>query len=161
MFTPFQLVGSLNSTVRTIPISGQAPQSIVQAIPIHGPHPKPSVQAISINAQSPKSIVRTNPINKKIGDPTVGVIANLYVNRRRAGCVHARGLAALLAVETHRVGAKVPAGLGGHDMEEPHHSRGHATVAASVGGLQPRGEAVWDRRTLRSGACGYEGTEVV
>ena len=47
--------------------------------------------------------------------------------------------------------------LRGHDMEKAHHRRGYATVAAAVGGGQPRGKAVWGRRTRRSGACGSHG----
>ena len=55
------------------------------------------------------------------------------------------------------LGGKVPACLRGHDLEEAHHRKSYATVAAEVGGGQPRGEAVWGRRTQRSGTCGTEG----
>ena len=81
----------------------------------------------------------------------------LAENRRRAGCVPARVLAAILAVEPYCVGRKVPAGLRGHGMEEAHHCGGYATAATAVGGVKPRGEAVWGRHTRRSGACGIEG----
>ena len=81
----------------------------------------------------------------------------LAENRRRAGRVPGSVLAALLAVEPHRIRGKVPAGLRGHDIEEAHHRRGYATVATAVGVGQPRGEAVWGHRTRRSGACGSEG----
>ena len=81
----------------------------------------------------------------------------LAENRRRAGRVPGRVLAALLAFEPHRIGGKVPPGLRGHDMEEAHHRRGYATMAPAVGGGQPRGEAVWGRRPRRSGACKSEG----
>ena len=53
-------------------------------------------------------------------------------NRRRAGRVPARVLAALPAVEPHRIGRKMPAGLLGHFMEEARHRRGYATVTAEV-----------------------------
>ena len=49
------------------------------------------------------------------------------------------------------LGGKVPACLRGHDLEEAHHRKSYATVAAEVGGGQPRGEAVWGRRARRSG----------
>ena len=51
------------------------------------------------------------------------------------------------------LGGKVPACLRGHDLEEAHHRKSYATVAAEVGGGQPRGEAVWGRVTRRGGAC--------
>ena len=60
-------------------------------------------------------------------------------------------------LDPHRIRVKMPAALHGHDMQEAHHRRGDATVAAAVGGRQPRGEAVWGRRTRRSGACGSHG----
>ena len=66
----------------------------------------------------------------------------LAENRRRAVRVPARVLAALLAVEPHRIGGNVPAGWRAHDMEEAHRRRVYATVAVEVGGGQPRGEAV-------------------
>ena len=72
-------------------------------------------------------------------------------NRRLARRLSARVLAALLPVEPHRIWGKVPAGLRGHDMEEAHHRRGYATVGDTIGGGQPRGEAVWGRRTQKSG----------
>ena len=68
-----------------------------------------------------------------------------------------RVVAALFTVEPHPIERKVSAVLRGHDMEEPYHHRGHATVAASVGGGQLRGEAAWGRRTRRSGAGGTDG----
>ena len=49
-------------------------------------------------------------------------------------------------------------GLHGHGIKETLHRRGHATVTVAVGGHQPRGEAVWSRRTRRSGVCGTKGT---
>ena len=61
----------------------------------------------------------------------------LAENRRRAGRVPARVLAAHLAVEPHCIRAKMPAGLRGHDMDDTHHRRGDATVTAVVGGSQP------------------------
>ena len=76
----------------------------------------------------------------------------LAENRRRAGRVPVRVLAALLAVEPHRVGGKVPFGLRGYDMEEVHHRRGYATVVTVVGGGISRGEAVWGRHTRWIGA---------
>ena len=73
-------------------------------------------------------------------------------NRRGAGRVAARVLAALLAVEPHRGGGKVTAGLRGYDVEDAHQRR-YVTVVADVRGDQPRGGVVCCRRTLRSGAC--------
>ena len=43
-------------------------------------------------------------------------------------------------------------------MEEAYHRRGYETVEAAVGGGQPRGQALWGRRTLRSGARRTEST---
>lgn len=63
-------------------------------------------------------------------------------NRRQAGRVPARVLAALLAAEPQRVGGKVSTGLRGHGMEGTHHRRGHSTVVTKVRGGQPRGVAV-------------------
>ena len=53
-------------------------------------------------------------------------------------------LVALLTFEPHRTRGRLSAGLRGHYMEEAHHRRGHATVAAAAGG-QPRDEV----------ACGH------
>ena len=71
-------------------------------------------------------------------------------------CMPSIVMVALLAVEPHRIGQKVKAGLRGHDMEQAHHRRGYATGAVEDRRGQPRGEAVWGRRTRRSGACKSE-----
>lgn len=79
-------------------------------------------------------------------------------NRQRVGQVPARVLAALIEGDLHPLWGKVPVSLRWHGTEEVHRRRGYATVAAVVGGGQPRGEAVWGRFTRRSGACGTKGT---
>ena len=66
---------------------------------------------------------------------------------------------AVLTVELHRAGRKVS--VRGRDMKEARYCRGHATVAAPVGGGQPRGEAIWGRRTTRNGAYKTDGTNAV
>ena len=78
--------------------------------------------------------------------------------RRRTERVPAGVLVALPAGESHPTGIKVSIGLRSHDMEEAYHRRGYETVEAAVGGGQPRGQALWGRRTLRSGARRTEST---
>ena len=78
--------------------------------------------------------------------------------RRQTERVPAVVLAALPAVESHSTARKMSTGVRRHDMENTHHCRDYATVEAAVGGGQPRGEAVSDRRTRKSGARRTEST---
>ena len=102
-----------------------------------------------------------NPYRHRKGGVRTEHDSLLEETRRRTRRVPAGVLAALPAVESHRTGRKVSTGSRRHDMEEAHHRRGYVTVAAAVGGGQSRGEAVWGRRTQRSGARkskGYKAT---
>ena len=55
-----------------------------------------------------------HPRRHRVGGDRKGHASLLAENRRRAGRVLARVLAAVLTVEPHRIGGKVPAGLRGH-----------------------------------------------
>ena len=83
-----------------------------------------------------------HPHRHRAGGVRKGHDSLLEESRRQAGRAPTRVLATLLAVEPHCNREKTPAGLRGHDSEEAHHRRDGVTVAAAVGGGQPRGEAV-------------------
>ena len=104
-----------------------------------------------------QSTIHTDIGREKFGRSITAFDGESSTSRTRSRKV----LAALLPVESHHIGGKVPAGLRGHDVEEALHRRDYATVAAEVGGGvvggQPRGGAVWGRRTRRSGACKSKG----
>ena len=82
-----------------------------------------------------------HPHRHRAGGVRRGHDGLLAENRRRAGRVPARVLAALLAVEPQFIRGKMPSGLLGFYMEEAHHRRGDTAVAAAVGRSQPRGKA--------------------
>ena len=121
-----------------------------------------SAHAMPYRAPVTRSTIRTpaihHPYRHRKGVVRTGHNSLLEETRRRTGRVPPGVLAAFPAVESHRTGRKVLNGLRGHDMEEAHHRRGYVTVEAMGGEGQPRGEAVWGRRTRRSGARRTEST---
>ena len=82
----------------------------------------------------------------------------LAEKRRRAGCVPAGVLAALLADAPHRVRGKVSASLTGYGTGEADHRRDYTQRAAAVRGGKSKDRENWFRDTRRSGVCGTEAT---